>query len=244
MTWVTLVDGVTADADELMTDFYHVAQGDLLPRVSGSFVATSGAYDLGSSAYRWNKLYVNEIATTCTVSGAMVFNGGVSFSSAPVFGSGILATLKKVVCENTLPSGTLPGRLRGSFLYTTTSINTVTVNQITGATLSSDLLTLPAGSYACTFYVPMCFTSGYANRAILFNTTASVTVGLGSIVGPYNSSSHSVCYFDQFTLNTTSALAVQVSTSDSTTVTSGYVGSVVASFGDNEVGLRLFVYQL
>lgn len=244
MTWVTLVDGVTADADELMTNFYHVAQGDVLPRASNSFVSTSGAYDLGSSAYRWNKIYVNELAATCTVTGEMVFNGLVTFSTAPVFGTSMLATVKKVVCEYTVASGTLPGRLRGSTLYTTTSMNTTTVNQIVGATLTSNQLTLPAGNYACSFYLPVSFTTvGHHARAVLFNATASTTVGLGSLAEAVLGSAYSVCLFDTFTLATSSALEMRVSTSDPTT-TSGYAGGHTLSFGDKEQYLRLFVYQL
>jgi hypothetical protein len=243
MTWVTLVDGITADADELMSDFYHVAQGDLLPRGGTTFTPTTGVYDLGSSAYRWNRMYVNEIASTCTVSGQTLINvGPVIFNVPPVFSGAAFVRLNKMVVEHHMPSGNTPVPISGNYNYATaTALNTVTVNQITGATLSSYQITLPSGSYLCSFQVPLTAVLGYMSRAILFNVTASTTAAAGSIIG-CQVSAYSTCLFESFTLLTTSALEIRCASSYPATTVA--LSSMDVSYGEPEIFSRVFIYGL
>ena len=68
----------------------------------------------------------------------------------------------------------------------TRTLNTVVTNTIPGASLASDLITLPAGTYRISAVVPGVF---YAHRASLYNVTASATAVQGVIGGSVNASS-------------------------------------------------------
>lgn len=243
MTWVTLVDGTTADADEVMNNFYHVAQGDVLPRGGSTFAATSGTYDLGSTSYMWRRLYANEIASTCTVSAGVQFQAGpIIFTAPPIFNTQAFIKLRKIVCEHHLPSGNDPGVISGNYQFlTATTLNTVTCNQIIGATLSSSQITLPAGEYACTFFSPMMPATGYKARTVLWNVTGSTTVALGSIIGAYRTA-YSTCFFDTFTLETSSALELRGTSSYPATTVPSNPGQ--CAFGEPEIYSRVFIYQL
>lgn len=47
------------DASEMSDNFFHIAQGDLLPRGGTSLTPTTGVNDLGSEDYYWRELFVN-----------------------------------------------------------------------------------------------------------------------------------------------------------------------------------------
>jgi hypothetical protein len=51
----------TISAVEMNDNFYHVAQGDLLPRGGDNLDTTSGAYDLGEDGNRWANIYGNTL---------------------------------------------------------------------------------------------------------------------------------------------------------------------------------------
>lgn len=245
MTWVSLVDGITADADELMENFYHVARGDTLPRSADTFVATSSAYDLGSSAYRWNKIYLNEIASTCTVSADAIFNGTVTFSASPQFALGLLGARAMLVCEHVRASGTDGGICNENYSYTATTLNTVAYNNILGATLSSNQITLPAGSYLTSFIV----TAGeiFFGNAILFNVTASTTVARGFALGNQAGFTSEICtcLYEAFTLATQSTMELRAASyvAPATYQTTTMLGKP-ASFGDSEIYGRIWIYQV
>lgn len=61
MAYTLFEKGHTISATDFNNDYYHVGQGDLLPRQGILLEETSGIYDLGSNAYRWNNVHVNNI---------------------------------------------------------------------------------------------------------------------------------------------------------------------------------------
>lgn len=61
--------GETGSALDVMNNFYHIFDGDRLPRGGASMNPTNGVYDIGSSTYKWNQLHCvnldfNTISTT------------------------------------------------------------------------------------------------------------------------------------------------------------------------------------
>lgn len=73
----------------------------------------------------------------------------------------------------------------GSFAsgaWRTRDLNTVRANQITGASLAANQITLPAGNYVCQWSAPAYSTSiNDRNQTRLQNITDAATVGYGSI---------------------------------------------------------------
>jgi hypothetical protein len=51
----------TAYAEEINDNFYHIAQGNLLPRSGVSLTTIDSTYDLGSSICNWNNLFCNTL---------------------------------------------------------------------------------------------------------------------------------------------------------------------------------------
>lgn len=59
--YILLEKGHTVSADDVQGNFNHVGQGDLIPRGGNLLEPTTGVYDLGSNAYRWDQGYVNTV---------------------------------------------------------------------------------------------------------------------------------------------------------------------------------------
>lgn len=54
-------NSTTAYADEVMDNFYHIFDGDRLPRSGDALAPTNNVYDIGSSTYKWNQLHCGNI---------------------------------------------------------------------------------------------------------------------------------------------------------------------------------------
>jgi hypothetical protein len=61
MPFTIFTNSTTAFANEVMDNFYHIADGDRLPRGAGSMTAIDSTYNLGSSANKWKNLYANNL---------------------------------------------------------------------------------------------------------------------------------------------------------------------------------------
>lgn len=57
MAFTIFQHSTTANATEINANFYHVAQGDRLPRSGGSLTAADSTYNVGSSSYIWDEIY-------------------------------------------------------------------------------------------------------------------------------------------------------------------------------------------
>ena len=69
MSYFYLQESTTATAIELVDNFEHVGQGDCLPLDGSTLSATTGACDLGSSSYRWNNLFCQDIYIYDSITG-------------------------------------------------------------------------------------------------------------------------------------------------------------------------------
>jgi len=78
-------------------------------------------------------------------------------------------------------SGTDGGSSVASDITQTRTLNTTDANTIAGASLSSDQITLPAGTYTCRIRVP--FASNTRPKAFLYNTSDSTYTLIGSNLG-------------------------------------------------------------
>ena len=64
MAFTTFVSGTAADADEVTANFYHIAQGDRLPRGGTSLDPTDSVYNIGATATTWANLYADTVNCT------------------------------------------------------------------------------------------------------------------------------------------------------------------------------------
>jgi hypothetical protein len=61
MSFTIFEQSTTAYANEVNDNFYHVAQGHLLPRGGDSLTSTNAVYDLGTTTAIWNNLFCNTL---------------------------------------------------------------------------------------------------------------------------------------------------------------------------------------
>jgi hypothetical protein len=119
----------------------------------------------------------------------------------------------------------------GSYLKRT--LNTTVVNTISGCSIASSVITLPAGTYNVQAFAPAFKVNGHRIR--IQNTTAATTIVLGmnaftSGVGAY-AVTHSFAN-TTFTLSTSSNIELQ-HYAESTITVNGL--GTLCNFGDNEV---------
>lgn len=114
---------------------------------------------------------------------------------------------------------------------TTVALDTVVTNTITGASLASNAVTLPAGSYEVEFSVP----AALGVKVSLYNNTAAAVAVQGSV----SSSSGTAIIRGAFVLAVTSSLMVRAYTSSSATT----VGAGLDD-GNFNVGANLYIKRL
>jgi len=61
MTWTVTTYRDTISSTDINNNFYHVAEGALLPKLGTNFTATNLRSNIGDKSYRWNNLYCNEL---------------------------------------------------------------------------------------------------------------------------------------------------------------------------------------
>lgn len=61
MPFTVFVESTTAYANEVMDNFYTIAQGDRLPRGGANLDPTTGAYNIGSASYYWDEVYCKTV---------------------------------------------------------------------------------------------------------------------------------------------------------------------------------------
>ena len=71
MAFTIVYKGQTISATDFNDNFYHIAQGNLLPRGGNSLEATTGVYDLGSISYNWNNVHVQNVNLNGELQNAM-----------------------------------------------------------------------------------------------------------------------------------------------------------------------------
>jgi hypothetical protein len=127
----------------------------------------------------------------------------------------------------------------GSYLKRT--LNTTVVNNITGCSIASSVITLPAGTYNIVGTAPAYNTK--AHRLRLRNTTASTTIALGvnafSASGGFATTYAYVNGTVTLTVSTTIELQHQAET---TATTNGF--GTLCNFGDNEVYAQIQITRI
>lgn len=116
-------------------------------------------------------------ATLAGTASAVPF-GGITGKPTTLEGYGITGTLSKPLfqVQDQKPSGTTGGT--SAIGIQTRTLNTITVNEIAGAALSGNQITLPAGTYYIEAVAPF-FASG-TSKLYLYN----ITSGSNLIIGP------------------------------------------------------------
>ena len=61
MPFTIFQNSTTAFANEVVNNFYHIADGDRLPREAGSMTAVDLTYNIGSISNRFKNLYANNL---------------------------------------------------------------------------------------------------------------------------------------------------------------------------------------
>lgn len=161
MSFTVLSNGQLTDAIQVNNNFYHIRQGSLLPMGAATMASTTGVYDLGSISYQWNNLYAKAIPAghTFTVSGELHIGSGGSITYGPT-------SYPIMVLEERYTADTASATLITSSSWFYKVINTITVNNISGATMSASQVTLPPGSY-----------KSYFSFSIAVGTSTNVMMG-------------------------------------------------------------------
>jgi hypothetical protein len=82
-------NSTTADASEVMGNFYHIFDGDRLPRGGDNFEPTTGVYDIGSSTYKWNQLHcvnlnINSISSDNKTIWRLIYSAELSAAATSI----------------------------------------------------------------------------------------------------------------------------------------------------------------
>jgi hypothetical protein len=125
--------------------------------------------------------------------------------------------------------------------YVKRILNTTIINTISGCTLTSSVISLPAGTYNATAYAPAYSINGHRIR--LQNTTASTTIVLGVNCFANHSSPATTHSFlnATFTLSATSNIELQHRCETTRTVNG--LGTL-CNFGDNEVYAQIQIEKV
>ena len=135
------------------------------------------------------------------------------------------------IFNETQASGTNGGAFN-SGSYVKRVLNTTVVNNITGCSIASSVITLPAGTFILEAKAPAFLVVSHKTR--LQNTTAGTTIQLGSseVCSDLDSVSTSSFLYAYFTLSVSSTLELQHRCT-TTKATNGL--GYPASFGDSEI---------
>ena len=74
MPFTIFQNSTTAYANEVIDNFYFIAQGNRLPRGGANLEETNSVFDLGSSNYYWKQVHCNTFNINQTVSSSNLFN--------------------------------------------------------------------------------------------------------------------------------------------------------------------------
>jgi hypothetical protein len=144
------------------------------------------------------------------------------------------------IFNETQASGTNGGTFT-SGSYVKRTLNTTVVNNITGCSIASSVITLPAGTYSVFVGAPAFSVDD--NKCRLRNTTAATDIALGN--ASYSGSADSVNVISTiqtyFTLASSTNIEVQ-HRSANTKASNGF--GVGASFGDNNIYTQITIIRV
>ena len=137
------------------------------------------------------------------------------------------------------PSGTAGGTFT-SGAWRTRDLNTVKTNTIPGASLASNQITLPAGTYDVSASAQAFQVGGHRTRLVTTGGTVLVMGDNSSCHGNWGHDAHSFVK-GRFTLATTTIIRLE----HITTISGGVYGfGVPCNFGDNEVFAVVVIWRV
>jgi hypothetical protein len=209
----TITSGTTAQywrGDKSWRDFATDVRAAVLTGLSTASSAALAATDTVLAALGQLQAQINgKQATLVNTTNIKSINGSSILGSGDLTVSGG-ASDARVVVRDEQTTGTSGGTVSSANTWVTRVLNTVVSNAVSGASLSSNSVTLPAGTYVVTATAP-----GYrmnSHKARLYNVTASAVLLQGSSeianAADYPVQSASVIT-GQFTLATSSAVRIE-----------------------------------
>jgi hypothetical protein len=136
-------------------------------------------------------------------------------------------------------SGTAGGTFTAGS-YVKRVLNTTVVNNITGCSIASSVITLPAGTFIMSAFAPA--SEVVRNKLRLQNTTASSTIAIGTNNTANTTNGYVIANMSTvFTLSVSSTIELQ-HRCNSTTATYGL--GLACSFGDAEVYASITIQRI
>jgi hypothetical protein len=165
------------------------------------------------------------------------FTAGQVLTAAQM--NGVVDNFQDIAIFNeTQASGTEGGGFTsGSFVKRT--LNTTVVNNITGCSIASSVITLPAGTYYFTGRAPAFNVQG--NQTRIQNTTAATTVQLGTTM--YVSSNNTCIALVEGIVTITASTNFELQHRCSLTVNTNGLGAA-QSFGNSEIYSQLLIRRI
>jgi len=152
--------------------------------------------------------------------------------------NGVVDNFKDIAVFNETQSSGTNGGTFTSGSYTNRTLNTTVVNNISGCSIASSIITLPAGTFAVLAFAP-----AYAverNKTRLQNLTDGTTIAIGQsslFTGIQGNASLQTIF--------TIASSKTVSLQHRCQTTSGTIGyGVPSSFGDNEIYSQIQIARI
>lgn len=101
-SFTILANSTTANANDVMNNFYHVRRGDLLPLGGTSMAPTTGALDVGNASFSWRDGRFSRDVYARSIRSQANFAGYLEWSSDP------LTTVYDSVTASTGPNVIIP----------------------------------------------------------------------------------------------------------------------------------------
>ena len=167
------------------------------------------------------------------------FTAGQVLTAAQL--NGVLDNFKDVAIFREEQANGTNGGTFTSGSYVKRTLNTTVVNNITGCSIASSVITLPAGTFAVTALAPAQEVN--RNKLRLRNTTASTTLQTGNnnYASTFGAAGDIATLQSVFTLTTSSTIELQHQCQN--TLASAGLGAA-SSFGDTEVYASITIQRI
>jgi hypothetical protein len=167
------------------------------------------------------------------------FTAGQILTAAQM--NGVVDNFADIAIFNETQANNTSGGTFTSGSYTKRVLNTTVVNNITGCSIASSVITLPAGTFAVRASAPAF--AVIAHKARIQNTTAGTTLALGqNQYANASATAQTSCeILTIFTLSVSSTIELQ-HRCEATRATTGFGVSCV--FGDSEIYSQIMIQRI
>lgn len=136
-------------------------------------------------------------------------------------------------------SGTVGATVAGNGSFTKATINTTVTNEISSASVSSSVISLPAGTYFIDGLISAARDGADANFKVRLRNTTDTSTALVAGNGRCNGTNDSIPIRGRFTLGGTKSLEIQIYGSSG-----GGSAPAAVSSGEKEVYLDVFIWKI